>query len=236
MSFGEAMPDARDLMTAHGVRHDTLATSSREESWADLAYPRDDRGDGSFYGAGGGLSSSQAPAYPLSEAERQAEEWDKAQVRALVDSFVMSPTSDSSLAVPRHAASLGLTSHSAPNARLQAKRSCDARAPQARFDYKARKRWELEQAQKKAMSLHHRQMERATNRCTCHTMTSLSLFTSPRSRCSVRTSPTETRFVPRCPHRSPHNPQSIPTDPCVVPGYPHVSPHHPCHPHSVPTD
>ena len=36
---------------------------------------------------------------------------------------------------------------------------------QARFDYKARKAWELEQAQKKAMSLHHRQMERATNRC-----------------------------------------------------------------------
>ena len=35
---------------------------------------------------------------------------------------------------------------------------------QARYDYKARKRWELEQAQKKAMSLHHRQMERAQNR------------------------------------------------------------------------
>ena len=41
---------------------------------------------------------------------------------------------------------------------------------QARFDYKARKRWELEQAQKKAMSLHHRQMERATNRRACHMM------------------------------------------------------------------
>jgi len=105
-SFGEAMPDARDLMTAHGVRHDTLATSSREESWADLAYPRDDRGDGSFYGAGagGGLSSSQVPAYPLSEAERQAEEWDKAQVRVLVDDFVLSPTPDWTLAMPRHVA------------------------------------------------------------------------------------------------------------------------------------
>ena len=78
------MPDARDLMTAHGVRHDTLATSSRAESWADLAYPRDDRGDGAFYGggAGGGLGSSQAPTYALSEAERQAKEWAKAQVRA----------------------------------------------------------------------------------------------------------------------------------------------------------
>ena len=76
------MPDARDLMTAHGVRHDTLATSSREESWADLAYPRDDRGDSSFYnsGAGGGLGASQAPAYELSEAERQADERVKAQV------------------------------------------------------------------------------------------------------------------------------------------------------------
>ena len=85
-SFGEAMPDARALMTAHGVRHDTLATSQRAESWADLAYPRDDRGDSSFYsgGGGGGLGSSQGPAaYALSEAETEAAERAKAQVCAL---------------------------------------------------------------------------------------------------------------------------------------------------------
>ena len=79
-SFGEVMPDARALMTAHGVRHDTLATSSsRTESWADLAYPRDDRGESSFYG-GGGLSSSSAPSQPLSEAEERAAQLAKAQV------------------------------------------------------------------------------------------------------------------------------------------------------------
>jgi len=72
--------------------------------------------------------------------------------------------------VPRHAASTGLASRSAPGCGLRVRRSCDARGPQARFDYKARKRWELEQAQKKAMSLHHRQMERATNRRACRMM------------------------------------------------------------------
>ena len=79
-SFGEAMPDARALMTAHGVRHDTLATSQRAESWADLAYPRDDRGDSSYYG---GLSSSQAPVSDaLSEAATEAANRAKAQVCA----------------------------------------------------------------------------------------------------------------------------------------------------------
>lgn len=35
---------------------------------------------------------------------------------------------------------------------------------QAKFEYKARKYWELGVAQAKAMELHHKQMERARNR------------------------------------------------------------------------
>ena len=80
--FGAAMPDTRALMTAHGVRHDTLQTSTREQSWAELAYPRDDRGDGgSFYGGGGGsMGYGQAPSRALTDAEMEAAKRAKAQV------------------------------------------------------------------------------------------------------------------------------------------------------------
>ena len=80
--FGAAMPDTRALMTAHGVQHDTLQTSTREQSWAELAYPRDDRGDGgSFYGGGGSMGYGQAPSYELTDAEKEAAKRAKAQVR-----------------------------------------------------------------------------------------------------------------------------------------------------------